>query len=262
VITVQGFRKVDPDRWEFANDGFLRGQRHLLRNIRRKKAASHQSQASEQGPDPCVLEVGKFGLDAEIDRLRRDKQIIMVELVKLRQQQQNTRAYLKDMEEKLSGTETKQRQMMSFLAKAIQNPCFVEQLIQRDRRKELEEAISKKRRRSIDQGPSNAIGGGICSSLVKMEPQDYSDISSFSDLELEQLAGDLDIQGLSEKFEEEDEGNKLGGEGSEDKALDTKFWEELWNEEDIGLLGGEGEDEEEDADVLAEQLGFLGSSPK
>jgi heat shock transcription factor, other eukaryote len=79
---VQGFRKVDPDKWEFANERFLRGQRHLLRGTRRRKAPLHL-QGSSQGLDSCV-EVGRFGVDWEIGRLRRDKQVLMVELVKLR----------------------------------------------------------------------------------------------------------------------------------------------------------------------------------
>ncbi|KAK7279269.1 hypothetical protein RJT34_24316 [Clitoria ternatea] len=232
-LNTYGFRKVDPDRWEFANEGFLRGQRHLLKNIRRRKTA-HQPQQSQQTLESCV-EVGWFGLDGEVDRLRRDKQVLMVELVKLRQQQQNTKSNLQAMENRLKKTEQKQQQMMQFLARAMQNPNFLQQLVeQKELRKELEAAISKKRRRHIDQGPSNVVEE--CLDFVKVEPKEYYDVA------------DLDHVG------EVASGNK-------DIEIEGVLWEDFLSEGVEEDLVGFNEDDE-DISVLAEELGYLASTPK
>uniref|UniRef100_A0A6M2EFI0 HSF-type DNA-binding domain-containing protein n=1 Tax=Populus davidiana TaxID=266767 RepID=A0A6M2EFI0_9ROSI len=265
-LNTYGFRKVDPDRWEFANEGFLRGKKHLLKSIRRRKAP--QTQTSQQALEACV-EVGTFGLDGEVNRLRRDKQVLMVELVKLRQQQQTTKACLQLIEQKLKRTENKQQQMMSFLARAMQNPNFVQQLAQqKEMRKELEEAISKKRRRPIDQGRSNfevaefGHGEGV-GTFVKIEHQEFGDLSEFDVPEFHNPA--MNMQGLSENqlinlVEERIE--KAEEHGNKGNDFDEGFWEDLLNEdidEEIAVLGSEGEDEE-DVNVLVEQLGYFGSS--
>ncbi|KAJ1402571.1 Winged helix-like DNA-binding domain superfamily [Sesbania bispinosa] len=270
-LNTYGFKKVDPDRWEFANEMFLRGQRILLKNIRRRK--SNQSQTMQQGGlEPCV-EVGRFGLDGgEVDRLRRDRQVLMVELVKLRQQQQNTRAHLQAMEGRLKKTEQKQQQMMNFLAKAMQNPNFLQQLMhQKEWRKELEEAFSNKRRRPIDQGQGTsnnveAIGGGELAGsppFVKFEPQEYSD--KLLEFEITDLQQDLALnnniaveegQSSAQNILEEDIPIQLGS--RDHKNIDEVFWQDLLNGgiEDQDIL------DVEDVDILAEQLGYLASSPK
>ncbi|RZR95783.1 hypothetical protein BHM03_00024649 [Ensete ventricosum] len=129
--TLEGFRKVDPDQWEFANEGFLRGQKHLLKNISRRKS-THPHNQQQQPQTQSSIEVGKFGLEEEIERLKRDKNVLMQELVRLRQQQQATDQQLNTLGQRLQGMEQRQQQMMSFLAKAMQSPGFLAQLVQQN----------------------------------------------------------------------------------------------------------------------------------
>ncbi|XP_058084885.1 heat stress transcription factor A-1 [Magnolia sinica] len=149
-LNTYGFRKVDPDRWEFANEGFLRGQKHLLKTISRRKPSHVHSQPQQpQGQNASVgacVEVGKFGLEEEVERLKRDKNVLMQELVRLRQQQQTTDHQLQTLVQRLQGMEQRQQQMMSFLAKAMQSPGFLAQLVQQNDSNRRIAGVNKKRR--------------------------------------------------------------------------------------------------------------------
>ncbi|CAH8354077.1 unnamed protein product [Eruca vesicaria subsp. sativa] len=179
-LNTYGFRKVDPDKWEFANEGFLRGQKHLLKTItRRKPAQAHGNQQSQHsiGQNSTVsscVEVGKFGLKEEVERLKRDKNVLMQELVRLRQQQQSTDNQLQTMVQRLQGMENRQQQLMSFLAKAVQSPHFLSQFLQQqNQQNESSRRISdtsKKRRFKRDGIVSNKDAASRDGQIVKYQP--------------------------------------------------------------------------------------------
>ncbi|KAK9079575.1 hypothetical protein SSX86_001248 [Deinandra increscens subsp. villosa] len=174
-LNTYGFRKIDPDRWEFANEGFLRGQKHLLKTIVRRKPASghnHQSQlphGQTSSVSPCV-EVGKFGLEEEVERLKRDKNVLMQELVRLRQQQQATDNQMQSMVQRLQGMEQRQQQMMSFLAKAVNSPGFLAQFVKQNESNKLMTEGNKKRRLKQDQVVSNDNNESVDGQIVKYQP--------------------------------------------------------------------------------------------
>lgn len=192
--------------------------------------------------------MGQFGgLDGEMDRLRRDKSILLAELVKLRQVQQSTRAGMRAMEERLRHAEHKQVQMMAFLARAVQSPDFFQQLAQQqDRRRELEGALlSRKRRRPIGAAPAldeEEVHAGADDDPTATQALFAELDERGTTSELENLA--LNIQELASKRRQDVGGEKqarsqqlaaAGGGGGETAELTDDFWEELLNE---GMRGG------------------------
>ncbi|XP_021893607.1 heat stress transcription factor A-1d [Carica papaya] len=176
-LNTYGFRKVDPDRWEFANEGFLRGQKHLLRSITRRKPAHghvHQQPQQTHGQNSSVgacVEVGKFGLEEEVERLKRDKNVLMQELVRLRQQQQATDNQLQTMAQRLQGMEQRQQQMMSFLAKAVQSPGFLAQFVQQQNESNRRITEANKKRRLKQEGIiENEHASAPDGQIVKYQP--------------------------------------------------------------------------------------------
>ncbi|CAI9774241.1 unnamed protein product [Fraxinus pennsylvanica] len=176
-LNTYGFKKVDPDSWEFANEGFLRGQKHLLKSISRRKSSHTQNQQPSQFQSSSVgscVEVGKFGIEEEVERLKRDKNVLMQELVRLRQQQQSTDNQLQTVGQRVHVMEQRQQQMMSFLAKAMHSPGFVAQLV-RDQNESNRRISGGNKKRRLPTQEEEVLGGKLNAvspdgQIVKYQP--------------------------------------------------------------------------------------------
>lgn len=138
----QRFRKIDSDRWEFANEGFQQGKKHLLKHIKRRKQNSQiiQQQSWLDSTNP--------GVEAELEKLRTDQNTLQTEVFKLRQQQEITQSHLAAVKERLHITEMKQKNMALFLIKSLKNPLLLQHIIEKMKKiRALSRGeISKKRR--------------------------------------------------------------------------------------------------------------------
>ncbi|XP_073052534.1 heat stress transcription factor A-2b-like [Primulina eburnea] len=135
-LNTYGFRKIYTEKWEFTNEGFVRGKRHLLKNIHRRKSTQSSQQqigssfVSQNNTDQGVLE-GEIGL------LRRERGLMMMEVVELQQEQKGMLQNLEEVNEKLKGAENRQKQMVAFLAKTFQNPAVLTRLKQAKERSSI-----------------------------------------------------------------------------------------------------------------------------
>lgn len=82
---------MDPDRWEFANEWFLRGQVHLLKNIERKKQVNNGR--------------GKYTVNSRGDDEDEEEMVMVMEIARLKQEQKALEEELVGMNKRLEATE-------------------------------------------------------------------------------------------------------------------------------------------------------------
>uniref|UniRef100_A0A0E0JLD4 HSF-type DNA-binding domain-containing protein n=1 Tax=Oryza punctata TaxID=4537 RepID=A0A0E0JLD4_ORYPU len=153
-LNTYGFRKVHPDRWEFAHESFLRGQTHLLpRIVRRKKRGEGGSGGGScsfgggfgGAGEKHVAAAASMGMsgeeeDAAEDDVLAKEAALFEEVQRLRHEQTAIGEELARMSQRLQATERRPDQLMSFLAKLADDPNAVTGHL-------LEQAAERKRRR-------------------------------------------------------------------------------------------------------------------
>ena len=139
-----GFRKCHTDRYEFGVAGFQRGSPELLKSLKRHDAqrssrkagggGGSRAERSERGGGGgaaagdgpiAALELGAFGgMHTEVEQLKRDRMVLLKEVVRLRESGARTADQVQDLSARLAATESLQQQMLAFLQQHI-SPSLV-----------------------------------------------------------------------------------------------------------------------------------------
>ncbi|KAL0430115.1 UNVERIFIED_CONTAM: Heat stress transcription factor C-1 [Sesamum radiatum] len=162
-LNTYGFKKVDPDRWEFANEWFLRGQTQLLHNIVRRKNTSRPYTSLMKHEDD-------------------EEEELLVEITKLKQEQKSLEQELESMNRRLEATERRPQQMMTFLYKVVQDPQILPRMmLEKEKMRRLTSDNIDKKRRIMISAASSSSSSGMAMSSSSAKSEDDQDCNTIGE---------------------------------------------------------------------------------
>ncbi|XP_047307860.1 heat stress transcription factor A-5 [Impatiens glandulifera] len=161
-LNTYGFRKIDPEKWEFANEEFMKDQKHLLKNIHRRKPIHSHSNPQGNSPDQ-----ERAAYEGEISKLLQEKLEIQAKVLKYKDEQSTAKIQLDDLSQRVDHIKQRQDRLLEFIDKASQNPDLVAILARKLQSVDFS-AYNKKRRVprviSSEQDPESSSVGTHSSS--------------------------------------------------------------------------------------------------
>ncbi|MCL7038556.1 hypothetical protein MKW94_018490 [Papaver nudicaule] len=169
-LNTYGFRKVDTDRWEFAHESFLRGQKHLLTNVVRKKSCN---KSSSNYPYMVQAEEEQELLLMEVGRLKREQEILNEEV--------------EAIDKRLRTTERRPEQMLAFLSKVVNDPEILTRMVQEKEGKNV--IIREKKRRFVQLSASASSSSTSTLGDYDHESDNYQSIARTEVIKVEDDGG-------------------------------------------------------------------------
>ncbi|KAJ0236896.1 Heat stress transcription factor A-4a [Hirschfeldia incana] len=121
-LNTYGFRKADPEQWEFANDDFVRGQPHLMKNIHRRKPVHSHSLPNLQAQQNPLTDSERQRMSNEIETLTKEKEGLLQKLHKQEEERQVFEQQVRKLKDQLQHMEKRQKTMDSYVSQVIETP--------------------------------------------------------------------------------------------------------------------------------------------
>ncbi|KAH1089552.1 hypothetical protein J1N35_016809 [Gossypium stocksii] len=207
-LNTYGFRKIDPERWEFANEDFVKGQNHLLKNIHRKKPIH-----SHSNPQGSFVDPERTGFEEEIERLSREKTALEANVLRFREERSAAKHQIEELTLRADQMEQRQETLFNFLDKAVQDPAFVEHLVRKIESMESMDVAAYNKKRRLPQIDRIEPVGEIClldnnnnnsSSRAEFGNIFHQDFSDKLRLELSPAVSDIHLVSQSTQSSDED----------------------------------------------------------
>ncbi|KAK8338169.1 hypothetical protein V6Z11_1Z135300 [Gossypium hirsutum] len=207
-LNTYGFRKIDPERWEFANEDFVKGQKHLLKNIHRKKPIH-----SHSNPQGSFVDPERAGFEEEIERLSREKTALEANVLRFREERSTAKHQIEELTLRADQMEQRQETLFNFLEKAVQDSAFVEHLVRKIESMESMDVTAYNKKRRLPQIDRIEPVGEIClldnnnnssSSRAEFGNIFHQDFSDKLRLELSPAVSDIHLVSQSTQSSDED----------------------------------------------------------
>ncbi|KAJ0724115.1 putative transcription factor HSF-type-DNA-binding family [Helianthus annuus] len=150
-LNAYRFKKINPDRWEFANEFFLKEDKDLLRKIKRTRnqAQNMQKHKETEQQEACVHQTSP-SIELELDVLKKDNVALKQEILDMKLQQEMFKKQLEIIQERMLRMEVKQQKLLAFMSKTYTLPVFAK-LLQRLKQTPKTGSVEMCKKRKFEQ---------------------------------------------------------------------------------------------------------------